>query len=146
MGFLTNHHQMLPRKLKALSREDVEFAFPRWKPTEAQAGWSSLDGASPARAGEAILQRCQGTTRSKAVLQVSQVVHCLSDSQALGWGGKVEIVCVGRISGEGPGIIQGCLSSGPDEEESQGRLRGGGAPGELETWRLQAGSLCFERD
>lgn len=83
----------------------MEFAFPEWKPTEAQAVWSSLGRASPARAGEAILQRRQGTTLGKAVLQVSQVTHCPPDSQALGWGGKVEIVCVGRVSGEGPGII-----------------------------------------
>lgn len=96
---------MLPRKLKALNREDVEFAFPEWKPAEAQAGWSSLDGASPARAGEAIFQRRQGTTLGKAVLQDSQVAHCPPDSQALGWRGKVEIVCVGRVSGEGLWII-----------------------------------------
>lgn len=134
--FLTNHHRMLPRRRKTLSREGSGFVFPKWEPEEAQAGWSALDagGGGVARAGEAILQRCQGTTLGKTVLQVSQMAHCPQTAGPWACGERWRLFALAEPARRvcGCHCCEGCLSSCPDREESQGPFRGRDGPGEMD--------------
>lgn len=98
---------MLPRKRKILSREDVGFAFPEREPTEAQAGrlgqlWMGL--AQPGQ-GRPSCRGAKGPPWARLSSRSHKWLIVPPDSRALGLGGKVEIVCIGRVNQEGLGII-----------------------------------------
>lgn len=117
---------MLPRRRKTLSREGTGFAFPKWEPEEAQAGWSALDGASLARAGKAILQRRQGTTLGKTVLQVSQMTHCPQTAGPWACGERWRLFALAEPARRvwGCCCCEGCLSSCPKDKKASVRSEG----------------------